>query len=257
MASTTKPGFYLEGDDRVIASTRYVLLTGACSDLRSSSLPVTLLLNGNIRVGSKVRQGASWSFGGHYMRERLLPGELPVVFDKQLTVLKKQDTHFPRGQTLGIAAEEEAIPRETVTVSIPGWRVGREGPYGSSFVFDAPRFAPVHIKGVAFAKATQHQRYIDEECSVSGDAFRAVESIRDWAMVWLQCTSPNPSHVRQAACVNFTDSGYSTVFCADYTADNTGLHWSWRTPESAVSNMVHYYNPKLSAELLLWGCTTS
>lgn len=183
MASTTKPGFYLEGDDRVISSTRYVIFTGQCDDLRNSQLPVTLMLDGRIRVGRKLSKNAHWSFGVNYMKLLLSTSELPVVFDKQLQILQKQDAHFPHGQSMGIAEEEDAIPRETVTVSLPGWRVGRDRPYRSSFAFDARRFAPVRVKGVAFAKATQHQMYVDEECRVANAAFRAVESIRDWAMV--------------------------------------------------------------------------
>lgn len=260
MASTTraakKPDVYLEGYKKPIDNMRYVLLTGEVPQIHHPKYPTTLLLNGGIRVGSEVQSGAHWGFGLDSTKTLLLPHDLPGYFDQQLATLNAFHTRFPEEQTSRIAHEEDAVPRSVVTVSLPGWRYGRDPPYRPSYSFTPSMFSQVSLREVAFARATQHEKYLNEMVLLGNKAFGAANEIRSWAYVWVKIAVPLPTELRQAVCLNFTEAGFSTVFTTTPVVDNR-LRWGWSASEPFVAKLVHYNNPKLSAELLLWGCTTT
>ena len=258
MALTTElSNVYLEGCDKPITNLRYVSFIGNVPQIRGNKHPVTLMLDGSIRIGNRMRKDTSWAFGFTYMKRRLLPGQLLGLFDQQLSILCNYYKRFPEEQNRSVAREEEAVDRNILTVSLPGLRCGREEPNKSTYAFTKDTLCEAKLRGLAFSKATQHQKYLEEQSNLANYAYNAASEIRDWAYAWLECSVPRPVHPRQSACVNFTDFGYSTVFRATPSDVDLGFRWSWSDGGPVVVQLVHYNNPKLTAELLLWGCSTT
>lgn len=258
MALTTeRSNVYLEGFDKPIANLRYVSFIGNVPQIHGSKPRVTLMLDGRIKVGNRLRKDTSWAFGFAYSKSRLLPGQFPGLFDQQLSTLCNYYKRFPEEQNRSVAREEEDVERDILTISLPGLRCGREEPNKSTYAFTKEILSETKLRGLAFSKATQHQKYLEEQSVLANCAYNAASVIRDWAYTWLECSVPRPVNQRQSACVNFTDFGYSTVFRATPSAVDLGFRWNWSYGDPVVVQLVHYNNPKLTAELLLWGCSTT